>query len=659
MATEKETLKLDLDATDLILGANKALQSIEKIGDAKNVAGLVTGLKNVTTGLAVVGVSLGAFKLALDAVMETEAIERINKQFDTLAEGAGLSADTIRTKLVGAAQGLADDEEILQAANRAIVSMGKNAEKLPELMDLARKATAVMGGEVVNNFEMISSAVASGNTRALRQLGIIVDLEKAQRNYALAHGVTISQLTEEQRKQAMLNAVLAKRDEAFKGIEIAGNSVTVLIKKIGVEIGQSLEVITVWVGKLIGPTFQKVFGAIKEYATDARLFLESKMGDAATKATADYDRLIRKQADMKEDLVRLQELQEKWGRGDPMLAQRRADDIERLQKSLVDIVPAIEAAREAKEKFESAGPAEAAPRIDTSAADLQNLERKQEIAEKTLALQIQNSTSEEEVAALSAARKLAIEQELATSIEALRAQGAKGEVVNVAEQETLLREQAAQRIMQINDSLANNQKAALDRQQNANTSFYAGWKNQSAQAAVALSKDQMTWAKAGATANNMLTQTMAAGFLSLSKGSKEALKAMKQQFFLMIADKAQAEGMLNLAMGPLNPVNFAVGGALLALSGIVRGLAGGDLGASAGGGAETVATGGVVGGTPTAIPGPPSELPEGAGRPGRSITIAIQGNYFETEQTRRTLMEMIRQETDATEFKYVQIPQSG
>jgi hypothetical protein len=658
VATEKETLKLDLDATDLILGANKALASIEKIGDAKNVAGLVTGLKNVTAGLAAVGVSLGAFKLALDAVMETEAIERINKQFDTLAEGAGLSGDAIRSKLVGAAQGLADDEEILQAANRAIVSMGKNAEKLPELMELARKATAVMGGEVVNNFEMISNAVASGNTRALRQLGIVVDLEKAQQKYALAHGVTISQLTDEQRKQAMLNAVLAKRDEAFKGIEIAGNSVTILIKKIGVEIGQSLEVITVWVGKLIGPTFQKVFGAIKEYATDARLFLESKMGDAATRASADYDRLIRKQADMKEDLVRLQELQEKWGRGDPMLAQRRAADIERLQKALTDIVPRLEAAREAKEKFEAPGKEGEAARVDTTAADLQNLERKREIEEKTLALKVQTATSEEEVAALSAARKLAIEQELAASIETLRAQGARGEITNVAEQEALLREQAAQRIMQINDGLVANQTAALDRQQKANTTFYQGWKNQSAQAALALSRDQMTWAKAGAIANDTLTKTMAAGFLNISKGSKEALKAMKNQFFLMIADKAQAEGMLHMAAGILNPVEFGVGGALLALSGLIRGLAGGDLGAAGGGGAVSGAAGGLsIPETPA--PRPEAQLSPEAGRPGRSVTIAIQGHYFETEQTRRSLMEMIRQETDATEFKYVQIPQSG
>jgi hypothetical protein len=44
---------------------------------------------------------------------------------------------------------------------------------------------------------------------------------------------------------------------------------------------------------------------------------------------------------------------------------------------------------------------------------------------------------------------------------------------------------------------------------------------------------------------------------------------------------------------------------------------------------------------------------------GREVSLIVQGNYFETEQTKRTLMEMIRSETDATGFSYVQIGQGA
>ena len=39
----------------------------------------------------------------------------------------------------------------------------------------------------------------------------------------------------------------------------------------------------------------------------------------------------------------------------------------------------------------------------------------------------------------------------------------------------------------------------------------------------------------------------------------------------------------------------------------------------------------------------------------KSVTIQVQGNYFETEQSRMRILEMTREATDATDFKYQQI----
>ena len=40
------------------------------------------------------------------------------------------------------------------------------------------------------------------------------------------------------------------------------------------------------------------------------------------------------------------------------------------------------------------------------------------------------------------------------------------------------------------------------------------------------------------------------------------------------------------------------------------------------------------------------------------VTLSVQGNYFETEQTKSRLIDLIREGTDATDFKYVQIGQT-
>jgi hypothetical protein len=154
-----------------------------------------------------------------------------------------------------------------------------------------------------------------------------------------------------------------------------------------------------------------------------------------------------------------------------------------------------------------------------------------------------------------------------------------------------------------------------------------------------------------------LTVGLVAGFKSLAKGGKEAAKAMKAAFLNMLADRAEGEGQLKIASGlfPPNPGMLASGAALLALGGILRSAAGGGEGGSIGA-ADRAA----------AVSEGPRTDPEEFRRPdvtedkkGKSVTVAIQGNYFETEQTRRALLEMIRAETDATSFQYVQISQGA
>src|SRR3990167_2381775 len=135
-----------------------------------------------------VGRAAGALKdlpvAIFDFVKEGEKVQQINRSFESLAKSAGLSGQEIREGLVGAAKGLADDTDIILAANKAIVGLGSQAEKLPQVMELARKATYLFGGDLVQNFEAMNHAIASGNTRALKNMGIMVDAESAVNKYA-------------------------------------------------------------------------------------------------------------------------------------------------------------------------------------------------------------------------------------------------------------------------------------------------------------------------------------------------------------------------------------------------------------------------------------------------------------------------------------------
>lgn len=201
----------------------------------------------VSVGLvAGVGLAVGAFallKTALDNTLEAERIQQINNSFNALAESAGLAAGSLRSALIEASRGLVDDEEILNAASRAIVLLDGNASVIPQTMDIARKATALFGGDLIQNFEKINDAIAKGNARALISLGITVDNQKAQQDYAAKIGSTASQLSDLGQKHAVMNAILETGAKRFANVDETSTSATQSQKKLGVAIDEFGEAI--------------------------------------------------------------------------------------------------------------------------------------------------------------------------------------------------------------------------------------------------------------------------------------------------------------------------------------------------------------------------------------------------------------------------------
>lgn len=226
--TEAATTKL----VDAITGGVGS----EALGAFRNLAGVITGPVGIAIGGAIIAV--GGFKKVIDFTIQAEKIDQIKNSFDNLAASANISGRMIEEGLIAASRGLADDTEILQAASRGIVAFEERANVLPEIMDLARKATRGFGGELVSNFETINNALSSGNARALRQYGIIVDSEAAQRRYAQSLGVSADVLSESGKRAAVLNAALEQMRAKFAGIDESSTPATDSVTQFKVSIGQ-------------------------------------------------------------------------------------------------------------------------------------------------------------------------------------------------------------------------------------------------------------------------------------------------------------------------------------------------------------------------------------------------------------------------------------
>lgn len=295
MADSKIPIQVDVvgDAETKLKKIAGAVQDLEKTGNGSfaNFGAAAEGAFSLFVGSAVVVGAVGALKKALDLTFEAESVRAIGSQFDLLSKNAGIAGDALKDGLSAAADGLIDDTDLIKIANQAIISMGASATDLPPVMELARKATSVFGGELADNFEKISQAIATGQTRSLKSLGIIIDSDKAYREFAASIGTTADALSDAGKQQAIMNAVLETGQGAFAGVNVDLKQNTDTFQRLKVTLGQIGETATLAFEKLAGPAVQSFLGGLSAMAADAKQALTAAFGEGKEKAQANVDQL--------------------------------------------------------------------------------------------------------------------------------------------------------------------------------------------------------------------------------------------------------------------------------------------------------------------------------------------------------------------------------
>ncbi|MDR2416374.1 MAG: hypothetical protein LBD75_07440 [Candidatus Peribacteria bacterium] len=97
------------------------------------------------------------------------------------------------------------------AANRAM-SLGvvKNTQDMNTLIDIARVKSKNMGTDMTSAFNDIVTGLGRSSAMILDNLGITVNAAAANEEYAKQIGKTVEQLTDEEKKQALINKVVAE-----------------------------------------------------------------------------------------------------------------------------------------------------------------------------------------------------------------------------------------------------------------------------------------------------------------------------------------------------------------------------------------------------------------------------------------------------------------
>lgn len=650
---EKIVYKLDLDAEAFMktLGqVNERLGSIEKSAKTTEIASAFVIAEGAAKAFHV---ALNIAEKAMEAVFEGEKIQRVEKQFAILTKSLGIASNEFKEQIERATGGLITETDALMGANRAMLTMGESAERFSEIITIARKATAVFGGEFKDNLEDLTRTISIGNVRALKnQFGVIVDADKALKKYAASLGVATSELTEQGKKHAIANAAIDTATTKFKDITVSTNTAKASFSALKVSIEEIKEVVEVVIAKTVGPIFISVFKAITAELKTVKEHLQSTFStDVDTRAKAvsglmdgisermekmkngpkemfsqaDYDALNKKLSDYREQLGLIQEEQRKLESLKPKTPEEKAaagsGDVDK-DKQLLN-----------QNKFEQ---------------DLLSLKKARVTEELAVESDLQNNLDliDEQHYILAEENRLQlaqldIEYKGREVSEHQRIADLKNEIdaSYVAKVEALTRQEA--------DTKMKAYESGLKAAKTSASGTAAAFKLEGAK----VKKELNDVGVQGTRHFNMLNKASATAFHEIGKGAKDASEIAKGFVLGMIADEAQYKGEMYLAEGlaEMNPGKIAGGGTLIALSEVVRS-AGGSGAANSGS-----ASSGGGGGSPNAAEALNGPSAAQVAAPKKQVTIQVQGSYFETEQTKQRLMEMIRDQTDATDFAYKQI----
>ena len=149
---------------------------------------------------------------------EAAKVEAMERGFNTLAGGSA-NASVAIDKLGEATNGTLSNFDMFQQANNAmILGVTRNSDEMADLFGMAKKLGDALGRDVASSVESLVTGIGRQSRMMLDNLGIIVDTEKAYKDYASELKKNASALTDAEKKQAFMNATLVAARQKIKDL---------------------------------------------------------------------------------------------------------------------------------------------------------------------------------------------------------------------------------------------------------------------------------------------------------------------------------------------------------------------------------------------------------------------------------------------------------
>ena len=139
-------------------------------------------------------------------------VTAVEESFTAMSKNFGVAGDALIKKMEEVTKNTIDNSDLMAKAVR-LISEGFSEKQIVGISEAARVSARLTGKTISEAYDSISESILNLRERGLKTAGIIVDMDKAERQYAATLGVTKEQLSDYGRRMAWAAAIMEKTKE--------------------------------------------------------------------------------------------------------------------------------------------------------------------------------------------------------------------------------------------------------------------------------------------------------------------------------------------------------------------------------------------------------------------------------------------------------------
>ena len=173
-----------------------------------------SGSSGLVGAYATLAANVFAATAAFNALSQAARFEQLEKGLNAVGAAAGRNLSFASEKLKEVSGNAISTEQAMRSMALGI-SSGFSTEQMEGLTKVAKGASLALGRDMADAMDRLTRGAAKLEPEILDELGIMVRLDDATEEYATSLGRTADTLTQFERRQAFLNAILVQGEAKF------------------------------------------------------------------------------------------------------------------------------------------------------------------------------------------------------------------------------------------------------------------------------------------------------------------------------------------------------------------------------------------------------------------------------------------------------------